>query len=84
MLGITDFYLILSSLGYKFDLYNVESDDGYVLVEIKGLFNKWERIGPLQLNIIQNILSPNYKIRLVRKVYKFTIWEQVIIGGKLI
>ena len=82
MLGITDLYIILSNLDYSFDMTKVVDDNGFVLVEVKGLFNNWRRLTPMQLERIQCILSPNYKVRLVRKFYKWTIWEQEIIGGK--
>ena len=83
MLGITDLYHILYNLGYNFDMTKINLKDDYVIIEIKGLFTRWQKLTPAQINLFNSMLSPVYRVKVIRKLYKWTIWEQEIIGGKL-
>ena len=81
MLGITDIFNILANLDFTFDRTKIITDNDYIIVEVKGIFNRYRKLTPMQLDMCNSILSPNYKIRIVRKIYKWTLWTQEIIGG---
>ena len=84
MFGVTDLYQVLYHLGYKFDRDVIIQEEGFIVVEIKSLFNRWSKLSKEQIKVISSMLSPNYKIKIRRKVFKWILWEEIIIGGQFL
>lgn len=70
----------LNSVGFKVDFDNCTYDGSNNYVYIRGVRNRNKQLSNKELKILENNLRDYLKIKIIRVVGRYQMWEQSIEG----